>query len=200
MRPSLVVGLTGGIGSGKTTVADMFADLGIPIIDSDVLARELVEPGEPALAEIAAAFGNEYIDENGRLDRARLRAFVFAEPERREQLEAILHPRIRRETDSRLDAMDAPYCLLCIPLLLESGRTASVDRVLVVDVPVELQIERTQRRDGTPLETIMGILQAQVSREERHAAADDLISNDSDLEALKSQVDSLHQKFLSLSR
>ena len=144
----LRIGLTGGIGSGKSTVAALFAHRGIPVIDTDVIARELVGPGQPALAEIAREFGNDLVTANGELDRGRLRQRVFDDPAARRRLEAILHPRIRAAVQQRLAALDTPYCLIVIPLLVETKFDEFVDRVLVVDVDEEYQRERTSRRDG----------------------------------------------------
>ena len=154
----LIIGLTGGIGSGKSTVAEYIAQLGVPVIDSDRISRELVVPGSPALGEIAAAFGPEMILEDGTLDRSRLRRQVFADPQQRRRLEAILHPRIYAEMRRRIQALDTPYCVLVIPLLLETGATAMVDRVLVVDAPESLQRQRVKRRGGMEDETLEAVL------------------------------------------
>lgn len=196
MGPRLVVGLTGGIASGKSTVADYLTKLGVPVIDADVLARELVEPYKPAFKEVVATFGTEVLDSTGQLDRARLRAVVFDNPERRRQLEGILHPRIRAEMQRRVQAIEAPYCVLCIPLLLETGQRDQVHRVLVVDTPPELQIRRVQARDGSDRQIIDGILRAQVGRAERLAAADDVIENRGDLAELHAQIRALHRRYL----
>lgn len=196
MRPALVVGLTGGIGSGKSTVADMFAALDVPVIDADEIAREVVAPGRPALAEIVREFGDGVQTAGGGLDRGALRELVFPEPARRARLEAILHPRIRGEMQRRLHAVRAPYCILCIPLLLEAGQLDMVDRVLVVDLPREEQIRRTRARDGVARETVEAILDAQADRTRRQQAADDVIDNSGPLEALHEQVESLHRRYL----
>lgn len=199
MKPKLVVALTGGIGSGKTTVANMFAELGVTLIDTDVLAREVVEPGQPALEEIVSIFGHGVLDETGRLDRARLRERVFSDPEKRRILEGILHPRIIAETDRRVAHAEGSYCLVCIPLLFEIGRQDHFDRTLVVDLPSELQIERTLKRDGSPRATIEGILAAQVDRSHRLELADDVIDNSGDSELVRREVDKLHQQYLELA-
>lgn len=198
-RPRLVIGLTGGIGSGKTTVARLFEARGVQSIDADVLARELVEPGQPAFEEIVAAFGRGVVHEGGHLDRGQVRSLVFRDPQKREQLEGILHPRIRWEMNRRLSVVTTPYCLLIIPLLIEGGRTDFVDRVAVVDTTPELQVRRTQERDGTPRQTVEEILRVQASRQERLAAADDVIDNSLDLAHLRAQVDALHQRYLDLA-
>ena len=198
-RPPLVVGLTGGVACGKSTVAGMLAKRGVPVIDADELARELVEPGCPALAEIAATFGADVLDTSGRLDRARLRARVFKEARDRQRIEDILHPRIVREMRRRLASVDGPYCVLCIPLLLETGLTYLVDRVLVVDAPKEIQIQRTRERDTTTAEAANAIVSSQVSRAQRLAAADDVIHNEQDLTSLSEQVAALHDSYLALA-
>jgi dephospho-CoA kinase len=195
----LRIGLTGGIGSGKSTVAALFAARGVPVIDTDVIAHELVEPGQPALAEIAARFGADLLDGAGRLDRARLRERVFADAGQRKALEAILHPHIGAEMERRLAQSKAPYVLLVIPLLFEAGWQERVDRVLVVDVPVELQRARAATRDRLDAERIDAILAAQASREQRRAGADDLIDNSGDPAALEQQVERLHRSYLALA-
>ncbi len=199
MRPRLVVGLTGGIASGKSTVADLFINQGITVIDADILAREAVEPGRPALTEIAAEFGPHALTSSGTLDRARLRERVFADPEARRRLEEIVHPWVRAAILERLEQADGAYCVLCIPLLLESNQEEIVDRILVVDVPEEVQIQRVRDRDGSSRDTIEGILAAQVSRRERLAAADDVIDNDGELESLRKRVAQLHHFYLDIA-
>lgn len=195
----LRIGLTGGIGSGKSTVAALFAARGVPLIDTDVIAHELVEPGQPALAEIAARFGAELLDGAGRLDRARLRERVFADAGQRKALEAILHPRIHAELERRLALVKAPYALVIIPLLFEAGWRDRVDRVLVVDVPVAVQRSRVAARDRLATEQIDAILAAQASREQRRAGADDLIDNSGEPSALEAQVDRLHREYLAMA-
>lgn len=195
----LIIGLTGGIGSGKSTVAEYIAQLGVPVIDSDRISRELVVPGSPALGEIAAAFGPEMILEDGTLDRSRLRRQVFADPQQRRRLEAILHPRIYAEMRRRIQALDTPYCVLVIPLLLETGATAMVDRVLVVDAPESLQRQRVKRRGGMEDETLEAVLRTQLGRAERLRGASDIIVNDGDLTHLQRQVSALHSRYLALA-
>ncbi len=195
----LKIGLTGGIGSGKTTVADCFASLGVPVIDADKIAHELAAPGQPALQAIASAFGPDILCDDGQLDRARLRAIVFNDTARRKQLEEILHPRIRAEMRRRIadiEASAAPYCILSIPLLLETGQTDLVDRILVVDTLEDLQYHRVRVRNGLPDAEIAAIIHAQVSREQRLAVADDIIANDGGLEELRQHVLGLHQRYL----
>jgi len=198
MSPRLRIGLTGGIGSGKSTVAGMFEALGVPVIDADALGRELVAPGQPALAEVASAFGPEILTGDGHLDRRRLRELIFSDQAARRNLERILHPRIRDAMAARVRTLNAPYCLLSIPLLLETGQTEDVDRILVVDAPEALQIERTRHRDHTSTEQTQRILSRQVGRQERLAAADDVIVNDADLDRLSEQVHRLHRVYLAL--
>lgn len=192
----LRIGLTGGIGSGKSTVANLFAARGVPVIDADAIARELVEPGQPALADIVAEFGADMRDAQGRLDRARLRARVFDDPSQRKRLEAILHPRIHAVMAERTAAQTAPYVLLVIPLLFEADQRDLVDRVLVVDVPVETQRARVSARDHLPPAQIDALLAAQWSREQRLAHADDVIDNGGDAAILETQVDDLHRRYL----
>jgi len=195
----LIVALTGGIGSGKSTVAEAFARHGIPIIDTDVIARELVAPGQPALAQIAAQFGDGVLTADGRLDRGALRDIVFADPARRRVLEQILHPRIRDEVRRRLDGLPGPYCLVVIPLLAETGDYPFVDRVLLVEADEETRIRRTMARDQLSREQVEQILTSQSSREQRRALADDIIDNSTDLARLEQQVDVLHDQYLTLA-
>jgi len=195
----LKIGLTGGIGSGKSTVAGHFAQQGVPVIDADQLAREVVTPGSPALSEIAAVFGPEMIQKDGTLDRSRLRRRVFTDPRQRQRLEAILHPRIYAEMRRRIQSLQAPYCVLVIPLLLETRATAMVDRVLVVDAPESLQRQRVKQRGGMEDETLEAILRTQLDRAERLRGATDIIANDGDLPHLQRQVSALHGRYLALA-
>jgi dephospho-CoA kinase len=195
----LTVALTGGIGSGKSTVAERLAELGVPVIDTDQLARELVEPGMPALEEIVRTFGQELLNAQGRLDRKALRTRVFAEPRDRQRLETILHPRIRAEMLRRLSKFDAPYAVLVIPLLVETGQTDLADRVLVVDVPEAIQIQRVRQRDGSEEASVRRILTAQSDRTTRLAAADDVIDNSGTPEQLTHQIRRLHRRYMQLA-
>lgn len=196
----LIIGLTGGIGSGKSTAARYFAELGVPVVDADRIARELVEPGRPALDEIVQAFGTGILDARGRLRRDTLRHIVFAEPRRRKALEAILHPRVKEAMRRRLAVLDGSYCIAVIPLLVETGQRDLVDRVLVIDVPKPLQIERVRHRDGMSNDEISAIIQSQAGAQDRLAAADDVISNTGDVEDLKRVVRDLHRYYSELSR
>lgn len=195
----LVIGLTGGIGSGKSTVADALAARGAGVIDTDLIARELTEPGETALAEIAAAFGPEVMDAHGRLDRGALRAHVFADSAARRRLEAILHPRIEARMLERLAALRTPYAVLVVPLLLETGQQALTNRVLVVDVPESVQIERVRRRSALTDAEIERIIASQIGRAERLARADDVLDNSADPDRLIAQVEALHRRYLALA-
>ena len=197
MRPVLVIGVTGGIGSGKTTVANLFSSLGAPVIDADELARQVVAPGQPAYEEILQHFGTTILSKSGELDRRRLRERIFSEPAKRDRLEEIVHPRVYAQMKRLLDCLEAPYAIVVVPLLIESGARDLVDRVLVVDSPEELQIERTQRRDGTTRAAVKKILAAQLDRGARLSAADDVIENDASVEALGKVVCRLHRQYLS---
>jgi len=198
IRP-LIVGLTGGIGSGKSTVADLFQRLGIPVIDADVIAHTLVEPGTPALGEIIKAFGPDSVDASGVLDRNRLRKLVFSDAEQRRRLEAIIHPKIRRKIIALTSNIQAPYCIVVIPLLLEADQRDLVDRILVVDTRVDNQIARVTMRNGLPRHEIIAIMRSQASRNSRLAAADDVIDNDGSLDELGTQVRAQHEKYLKIA-
>lgn len=195
----LVIGLTGGIGCGKSTVAEMFAALGVPIIDMDHIARQIVEPGQPALRQITREFGTHILNDKGQLNRRKLRQLVFATTEKRHRLEAILHPLIRQETERQLAELDAPYCIVVIPLLIESNQRSLVDRILVVDVPETLQISRTMQRDDVSAFEVQEILSAQVDRNSRLAAANDVIDNSTDLEQVRIRVAELDQQYRRLA-
>ena len=195
----LRIGLTGGIASGKSTVADRFAELGIEVIDADRIARELVKPGAPLLERIRRELGEEFIDGEGKLDRRRLREHVFAHPEARARLEAILHPAIVREMEAHARKSTAPYVVLVIPLLVEKDLQDLVDRILVVDLPETEQLARVCERDRVDPEQARRILASQASREQRLAAADDVIDNAGSKDALRQAVDELHLKYLELA-
>lgn len=191
----LRIGLTGGIASGKSVVADMFAERGIPVIDTDLIAREVVQPGKPALAEIRERFGDRVIDADGRLDRAKMRKIIFSDEDSRLDLEAILHPRIGAEVRRQADVADGAYQLIVVPLLVGSPLLQFVDRVLVVDCEEDTQIQRLLARDAGSIEQARQILAAQASRNDRLAIADDVISNDRSLAHVRKQVLNLDRKY-----
>ena len=180
-------------------VADFFSELGAPVIDTDVIARQVVEPGAPALEEVRESFGDTIIKDDGSLDRQAMRKIVFADPDKRRRLEAIVHPRIREATMLQVDAVTEPYMLIVVPLLVESPMLGLMDRVLVVDCSEETQLERLLARDGENEATARNIIAAQASREERLAKADDVVINDSDPNKARQQVLELHQSYLSLA-
>lgn len=193
-----VVGLTGGIGSGKTAVSDRFRALGINIVDADIASRIVVEPGKPALKAIQKHFGATVIQADGSLDRAIMREKVFKDKQERKWLEQLLHPLINEEIRTELATSASPYTLLVSPLLIETGQSRFTQRILVVDVPLEQQIERTMARDNNSEEQVRNIIKAQTSREERVASADDIIVNDQDIDQLDRSVSELHTKYLKL--
>lgn len=196
----LVVALTGGIGSGKTTACRLFETLGTPIIDADLIARSLVEPGEPALDEITQQFGSSVLTTKGTLDRKRVRQLIFSDREKRHLLESILHPRIRREMVRRIAELTTPYCIVAIPLLVESGQMEIADRVLVIDTTESEQLQRVIERDEQTEEAVAAIISSQASRAARLALADDIIDNSGDIGHLQAQVESYHQKYLSIAK
>ncbi|MGG3794017.1 dephospho-CoA kinase [Pseudomonas paraversuta] len=193
-----ILGLTGGIGSGKSAAAEHFAALGVHVVDADHAARWVVEPGRPALAKIAEHFGDAVLQADGQLDRSALRSLIFSDPELRRWLEALLHPLIREEIALNLAQAKSPYAILVSPLLIESGQYATTQRVLVIDAPQALQIERTLLRDNTSEQQVQAILKAQASREERLSHADDILVNNSDLKTLLTEVERLHHFYLTL--
>jgi dephospho-CoA kinase len=196
----LRVGLTGGIGSGKSTAAALFAGHGVPVIDADEIARQLVTPGQPAYEQVIRTFGSGIVATNGRLDRDRLRRIVFADPEQRKRLEAILHPLVRREIQRETRRLQAPYCIIVIPLLIEANQRDLVDRVLVIDCDEGLQLQRVAGRSQLTEDEIRKIVGAQLSRNERLRHADDVILNNTDLGELRANVEALHQRYLTLAR
>ena len=197
---TLIVGLTGGIGSGKSAVADLFEELGAAVVDTDAIAHELTAPGGAAIEPIRKAFGADVIAPNGALDRAAMRRQVFADAQAKTRLEGILHPMIRTEADRRSDASRAPYVVLVVPLLVESGGYRSrVQRVSVVDCPEEIQVARVMSRSGLSAEEARAIMAAQVGRDQRLAVADDVIDNSGDLAALRPQVEALHRQYLEMA-
>jgi dephospho-CoA kinase len=193
------VALTGGIASGKSTVADLFAALGVPVIDTDVIARQVAEPGQPALARIVEAFGPDVLGPDGRLDRRRMRERIFADPDAKRRLEAILHPAIRAEMERQSHEEGGAYQVLVIPLFTEGGRRDHVDRVLLVDVPEELQIQRLMMRDGVTHEQARASLNAQATRAERLALADDIVRNTGRVDDLRARVMELDRQYRSLA-
>jgi dephospho-CoA kinase len=196
----LVVGLTGGIGSGKSSVARLFAERGVPIIDADVAAREVTTPEKPAFASIVKHFGNDVVLPNGTLDRAKLRHIIFNDSKQRLWLEKLLHPLIRDEMKKQIDSLSAPYAVAVIPLLLEVEFYSFINRILVVDAPESAQIERVMMRDKTSRADIEEILKSQASRKDRKAKAHDIILNDGVPDDLIPQVDKLHQLYLQMSK
>ena len=196
-----VVGLTGGIGSGKSAVAVLFAELGADIVDTDAIAHQLTGRGGAAIEPIRAAFGGSVITPEGALDRAAMRRLVFSDPAAKQRLEAILHPMIRVEADLRCVSAQGAYVILVVPLLVETGSyRGRVDRILVVDCAEATQVARTMARSGLTEAEVRSIMAVQASREARLAAADDVIDNDGDLEALRAQVEALHRRYLDATR
>jgi dephospho-CoA kinase len=193
------VGLTGGIASGKSTVAKFFAALGVPIIDTDQVAREVVEPGQPPLERLVQRFGRAILTPDGHLDRPKLREIVFSDPRARADLEALTHPAIGTAVEAWSAAAGGPYQILIIPLLVEKNLASQVDRVLVVDCDEELQIRRLQARDGSTVEQARAILSAQTSRTARLKSAHDVIQNEGDLSVVRDQVSALHARYLELA-
>jgi len=196
---NFVVGITGGIGSGKSAVTSRLEQHGITVVDADVVAREVVEPGSPVLAAIAEHFGEHILQPNGALDRAALRKIVFETPAEREWLESVTHPAIREAIAAQLTAATSPYVVLSSPLLLEAGQSAFAQHVVVVDVPEEVQLSRTCARDNNDEALVRNIMAAQLPRAERCARADEVIDNNASLEALQQRVDALHDRLLVLA-
>ena len=193
----LRIGLTGGIASGKSAVSDCFASLGVPVIDTDLISRELVQPGTEGLQQIIENFGDGVLDETGKLDRARLRAIVFASDDKRQLLENILHPAIRDRVEELVaEIIQAPYVIIVIPLLLETRYPIPVDRVLVIDTDEELQLERLEQRDNLNREQARAMLRAQTTRQQRLKNADDIIRNNGSIEELHAQLRTLHHDYL----
>lgn len=198
-RPPFIVGLTGGIGSGKSAATQVFQALGVDVVDADVMARVVVEPGKPALRIITEHFGQQVLHPDGSLDRAAVRQRVFANPTERQWLETLLHPLIRQEIAQRLRTAGSAYAILSSPLLLETGQDALTDRVLLIDAPEAQQVERTRLRDGASSEDVAAIMASQWSRAQRQARADDVILNDGDLQQLENKVRTMHQTYMALS-
>lgn len=196
---NFVVGLTGGIGSGKTTVANLFADLGITLVDADIVSRQVVAKGSLGLVRIAEHFGKNILLENGELNRAALRERIFSTPSEREWLNALLHPMIREEMLNQLKKATSPYAILVVPLLFENGLDRLVNCTLVVDISPELQTRRTMDRDSVSAEQVQNIIASQATRAEKLAKADNVIDNQGTVSALKSKVALLHNKYLKLA-
>jgi dephospho-CoA kinase len=194
-----VVVLTGGIAAGKSAVSDSFARRGVPIVDTDVIARELVQPGQPTLEAIRDAFGETSLDAEGQLDRRKMRETIFSDPSAKQRLESILHPAIMSRAKQLLEAVNTPYCILVVPLLTQSGALAWTRRVLVVDAAEVVQIERVMARDDIDAVQAQAILDAQISRERRLELADDIIDNSESLQDLEAQVDRLHEMYTRLA-
>lgn len=199
----LKIGLTGGIGCGKSTVAQLFLDLGVPIIDADEIAKRLVRPGQPALLQIQRVFGDNILTEDGQLDRPALRALIFSQPMLKQQLEAILHPLIYQTIALNVEALaqqNVIYCIICLPLLFETEGVASVDRILVVDCALEQQINRVMARDKQQKAEVERIIANQVARDYRLSHADDVIDNSNTDDTLAERVKKLHNLYLSISK
>lgn len=194
-----IVGLTGGIGSGKTAASDHFKSLGITVVDADVVAREVVEPGTPALGKIVERFGDDILTADKTLDRAKLRSIVFKNDEEKKWLESLLHPLIGESMINQLYNANSEYAILVSPLLVEAGQDALANRVLLIDVPEDIQLKRTMARDSNSEEQVKNIMASQASREQRLAKADDVIVNDSDLQHIFTEVEKLHQKYLEMA-
>jgi dephospho-CoA kinase len=196
-----VVGLTGGIGSGKSAAAEEFARLGATVVDTDAIAHELTQPGGAAIAQLRRLFGDATIAASGAMDRAKVRALVFRDPAAKKQLEQLLHPMIRAESERRIAAANGPYVVHVVPLLVESpGYRGRVARVLVVDCPESVQVARVRQRSSLPEDEVLRIIDAQISRQDRLAAADDVIDNSGTLDALHKQVRELHLRYLAQAR
>jgi dephospho-CoA kinase len=195
----LRIGLTGGIGSGKSTVSELFAGRGVPVIDADSIARELVSPGRPAFDRIVARFGTAVLDDQGAVDRQRLRSRVFVDEEERRALEGILHPLVLEEILRTVAALHAPYCILSIPLLIEAGMQAAADRILVIDTDEAAQLQRVMARNGMQEEEVRRIIASQASRAERLQYADDVIVNNAGLDHLEREVERLHNAYTALA-
>ena len=199
MSKVYTIAVTGGIGSGKTTISKLFHELGVPAIDSDVIGRDVMQPGQPAFEKIIQQFGRDILNNDDVIDRTKLAEIVFNDAEQKVLLERLLHPIIFREINKRINAVNFPYCLVVIPLLIETGSENQFDRVLVIDVPEEIQKERVLKRDGYKTDTINRILESQSNRIERNIIADDLIDNTLELTELQQTIKKLHDEYLKLA-
>ncbi|WP_415879767.1 dephospho-CoA kinase [Methylomonas sp. TEB] len=195
----LKIGLTGGIGSGKSTVCRLFAEFGVPIVDADLIARQLVEPGQPALSMIARSFGQQMLNQDGSLNRARLRDAVFTDADKKRELDGIMHPLVYGKIAEDVRELTADYCIIAVPLLLESKNPYVVDRVLLIDCPVDLQIARVTARDKLTRQQVQAIIDSQMSRPERLSKADDVIENIAGPEQLAEQIKRLHNSYTLLA-
>ncbi len=195
----LKVGLTGGIGSGKSTVCRLFADLGVPVVDADVIARQLVEPGQIALVKLTETFGSAILNSDGTLNRAGLRQKVFSDSDAKQRLDSIMHPLIYQKISDTVETLSHSYCIIAIPLLAETRKSDTVDRVLVVDCPLETQLKRVLARDPLSREQAEAIIATQATRQQRLALADDVIDNSNSPSRLAEQVKSLHNSYISLA-
>ncbi len=196
----LKVGLTGGIASGKSTVCKLFNKLGVPVIDADQITHKLVQPNQPALENIIEKLGNKYLDKDGQLDRKLLRNDIFNDNAIKQQLEIILHPLVYEEIENNIAQLNSPYCIICIPLLIETNALDKIDRVLIIDLPKELQLDRASKRDKVEKSEINKIIHAQVERGARLEVADEIIKNDEDMDKLKAQVVNLHKFYTNLAK
>ncbi len=193
----MIIGLTGGIGSGKTAVSDTFEKLGITVVDADLASRVVVEKGKPCLEEIAKHFGDNILNESGELNRSKLREIIFNSDSEKSWLESLLHPAIAEQIKDELNASKSPYTILVSPLLLETNQRDFCDKILVVDVPVEIQMERTTKRDGVSADQVKSIIKSQINRDERLKLADEIIINEGSIEDLEMIVRELHEKLIS---
>jgi len=198
MTEKLIIALTGGVGSGKSTVSSLFAELGIDIIDTDTIARDIVKPGMPALLEITEHFGSGIVDKEGALKRTQLRKKIFAKPQEKQWLENLLHPLIREQVRQRVAVSESPYCIVVIPLFFETKRYEAINRILVVEASKEMQIQRVMDRDNCSEVEVERIMQSQVSDQTRREGADDIIENNGSIERLREQVLALHERYLNL--
>ena len=195
-----IIGLTGGIACGKTTASDFFADHGIEVIDADLVSREVVQPGQPALLTIVDLFGQKILDRDGQLDRKAMRDLVFSDTDKRKQLEAILHPVIRNRLAELLESSQGPYVIFSVPLLIESGLQSRADRVLVIDVEPDIQLKRLTDRDGIEFQQAQAMVDAQLPRADRNQAADDIIDNSTSLARFLTQLENKHTQYLALAK
>lgn len=196
----LIVGLTGGIASGKSTASKFFHNLRVPVFDADVIVHDLIQPGNDTYAEVVKEFGPEIVQSDGTIDKAKLRTIIFSSQKHRRQLESIIHPKVRKRLKKNIAQTDTAYCIVCIPLLVETHQQDLVQRILVIDTPKEIQIERLKKRDTISSEQANNILAAQASRDERLAAANDVIMNNAGIENFYAQLNNMHENYLALAK